>query len=59
MRWLAYCPVVPPRHYLPVIVFSFARRECESNATAMKKLELTDADEQQLIEEVGCTAPVS
>jgi len=40
------------RHYLPVIVFAFSRRECESNAMAMKKMELTDADEQQLIEEV-------
>lgn len=30
------------RHYDPVIIFSFSKRECERNALAMSKLEFTD-----------------
>lgn len=40
------------RGYLPVIVFSFSRRECEANAVALKRMDLTDDDEKKLIEEV-------
>mmetsp|Transcript_95215 Transcript_95215/g.308313 ORF Transcript_95215/g.308313 Transcript_95215/m.308313 type:complete len:1047 (-) Transcript_95215:81-3221(-) len=40
------------RGYLPVIVFSFSRKECESNAVALKKMDVTDDDEKKLIDEV-------
>lgn len=40
------------RGYLPVIVFSFSRKECESNAVALKKMDVTDDDEKRLIDEV-------
>ena len=40
------------RHYDPVIVFSFAKRECEQNALQMAKLDFTTADEKLLIEQV-------
>lgn len=40
------------RGYLPVIVFSFSRKECESNAIALKKLDVTDDDEKKMIDEV-------
>jgi len=44
------------RGYLPVIVFSFSRKECESNAVALKKLDVTDDDEKKLIDEVFSNA---
>ncbi|CAK9034607.1 unnamed protein product [Durusdinium trenchii] len=40
------------RGYLPVIVFSFSRKECEANAVALKKMDVTDDDEKRLIDEV-------
>eukprot|EP00929_Paragymnodinium_shiwhaense_P079590 TRINITY_DN4148_c0_g1_i1.p1 TRINITY_DN4148_c0_g1~~TRINITY_DN4148_c0_g1_i1.p1 ORF type:complete len:1051 (-),score=311.45 TRINITY_DN4148_c0_g1_i1:306-3458(-) len=40
------------RGYLPVIVFSFSRKDCEANAVALKKMDVTDDDEKQLIDEV-------
>jgi len=40
------------RGYLPVIVFSFSRKECESNAVALKKMDVSDDDEKKLIDEV-------
>uniref|UniRef100_A0A7S2Q2C1 Superkiller viralicidic activity 2-like 2 n=1 Tax=Zooxanthella nutricula TaxID=1333877 RepID=A0A7S2Q2C1_9DINO len=40
------------RGYLPVIVFSFSRKECEANAVALKKLDVTDDEEKKLIDEV-------
>mmetsp|Transcript_95298 Transcript_95298/g.208402 ORF Transcript_95298/g.208402 Transcript_95298/m.208402 type:complete len:1043 (+) Transcript_95298:202-3330(+) len=40
------------RGYLPVIVFSFSRKECEGQAVTLKKLDVTDDDEKKLIDEV-------
>jgi len=40
------------RGYLPLIVFSFSRKECEANAVALKKMDVTDDEEKQLIDEV-------
>jgi len=40
------------RGYLPLIVFSFSRKECEANAVALKKLDVTDDDEKRLVDEV-------
>jgi len=40
------------RGYLPLIVFSFSRKECEANAVALKKMDVTDVEEKQLIDEV-------
>jgi len=40
------------RGYLPVIVFSFSRKDCEANAVALKKMDVTDDDEKRLIDEV-------
>jgi len=40
------------RGYLPLIVFSFSRKECEANAVALKKLDVTDDQEKILIDEV-------
>lgn len=44
------------RGYLPVIVFSFSRKECEANAVALKKMDVTDDDEKRLIDEVFSNA---
>ena len=35
-----------------MIVFSFSRKECEANAVALKKMDVTDDDEKRLIDEV-------
>merc|ERR1719230_856803 len=35
-----------------VIVFSFSRKDCEANAVALKKMDVTDDDEKRLIDEV-------
>uniref|UniRef100_A0A7S1AV33 Superkiller viralicidic activity 2-like 2 n=1 Tax=Noctiluca scintillans TaxID=2966 RepID=A0A7S1AV33_NOCSC len=40
------------RSYLPLIVFSFSRKECEANAVALKKMDVTDDEEKKLIDEV-------
>lgn len=40
------------RGYLPLIVFSFSRKECEANAVALKKMDVTDDEEKKLIDEV-------
>jgi len=34
------------RHYEPVIVFSFSKRDCEAHALAMSKLDFTDGTGQ-------------
>lgn len=39
-------------NYAPIIVFSFSRKECETNAVALKKLDFTTDDEKKLIGEV-------
>ncbi|KAJ8652675.1 hypothetical protein O0I10_011682 [Lichtheimia ornata] len=38
--------------YHPVIVFSFSKRECEANAMQMSKLDLNDASERDMVDEV-------
>ena len=40
------------RHFDPVIVFSFSKRDCEAYATQMMKLNLNDDDEAALIQQV-------
>merc|ERR1712151_100509 len=40
------------RGYLPLIVFSFSRKDCEASAIALKKTDLTDDDEKRLVDEV-------
>jgi len=40
------------RGYLPLIVFSFSRKDCEAGAVALKKMDVTDDEEKQLIDEV-------
>ena len=44
------------RHYQPVIVFSFSKRECEQHAKAMAKLDFSDADERSLIDTIFTNA---
>lgn len=44
------------RGYLPLIVFSFSRKDCENHALALKKLDCTDDDEKKLIDEVFSNA---
>lgn len=44
--------MIMERDYSPVIVFSFSKRECESYATQMSKLDLNTADEKKLVNEV-------
>lgn len=40
------------RNYLPVIVFAFSKKECESNMLALKHVDLTRDDEKALIQQV-------
>mmetsp|Transcript_40266 Transcript_40266/g.96492 ORF Transcript_40266/g.96492 Transcript_40266/m.96492 type:complete len:1049 (-) Transcript_40266:146-3292(-) len=40
------------KSYLPVIVFSFSRKVCETSAMAMAKHDLTTSDEKKLIDEI-------
>ena len=40
------------RNYLPVIVFAFSKKECESNTLALRHVDLTKEDEKSLINEV-------
>jgi len=44
--------LIRDRNYDPVIVFAFSRRDCESLALQMSKLEFTDDEEKRLIAEV-------
>lgn len=44
------------RDWLPIIVFSFARRECEGNAMSVSTIDLTDDSEKELVEEVFMSA---
>eukprot|EP00397_Hematodinium_sp_SG-2012_P008434 GEMP01008494.1.p1 GENE.GEMP01008494.1~~GEMP01008494.1.p1 ORF type:complete len:1009 (+),score=176.13 GEMP01008494.1:21-3047(+) len=39
-------------NFAPIIVFSFSRKECETNAVTLKKLDFTTDDEKKLIGEV-------
>lgn len=40
------------RNYLPVIVFAFSKKECESNMMALRHVDLTRDDEKALIQQV-------
>ena len=40
------------RNYLPVIVFAFSKKECESNMMALRHVDLTKEDEKVLIQQV-------
>lgn len=44
--------MIKERSMYPVIVFSFSRRDCESMAMQMAKLEFNDEEEQALVEKV-------
>lgn len=38
--------------YLPIIVFSFSKKDVESNATSLKKLDLNSPEEKKLVEDI-------
>ena len=40
------------RNYLPVIVFAFSKKECESNMLSLRHVDLTRDDEKALIQQV-------
>ncbi|KAF5390934.1 hypothetical protein D9757_003924 [Collybiopsis confluens] len=44
------------KNYNPVIVFSFSRRECESNALTMSKFEFNSTEEQDLVADIFTNA---
>jgi ATP-dependent RNA helicase DOB1 len=44
--------MIMERKYEPVIVFGFARKECERMASQMAKLDVQGAEEKKLVEEV-------
>jgi len=46
-------------NYYPAILFSFSRRECESNALMLEKLSMNTEDEQNLVQTVFDNALVS
>jgi ATP-dependent RNA helicase DOB1 len=48
--------MIMDRRYDPVIVFSFSKRECETYALALAKMDFTSADEKALIEQVFVNA---
>ncbi len=43
------------KDWLPIIVFSFSRRECEGRALQISKLDLTSADEKALVRRARCS----
>lgn len=48
--------MIMERHYDPVIVFSFSKRECERYALQMSKLDFTTDEEKRLIQQVFTNA---
>ncbi|CDH60117.1 atp dependent rna helicase [Lichtheimia corymbifera JMRC:FSU:9682] len=44
--------MVMMKNYHPVIVFSFSKRECESNAMQMSKLDFNDENERDMVNQV-------
>lgn len=48
--------MIMDRNFYPVIVFSFARRECESLALQVSKLDFNSADEKELVRNVYTSA---
>ncbi|KAL6058327.1 Exosome RNA helicase MTR4 [Balamuthia mandrillaris] len=48
--------MIMERNYEPVIIFSFSKRECESMALQMSKLDFNNDDEKKLVESVFMNA---
>lgn len=48
--------MIMDKEYQPCIVFSFSKKDCESNAVAMAKLDLCDDAEKQLITQIFSNA---
>ncbi|GAN05553.1 ATP dependent RNA helicase [Mucor ambiguus] len=48
--------MVMMKNYHPVIVFSFSKRECESNALQMSKLDFNDESERDMVSQVFTNA---
>jgi len=48
--------MIMTRNYQPVIVFSFAKRECENNALMLSKLDFNDEEEKEMIQSVYTNA---
>jgi ATP-dependent RNA helicase DOB1 len=44
--------MIMKREYNPVIVFSFSKKDCETNALALSKLNMNSSDESDLVEKV-------
>lgn len=44
------------KNYDPVIVFSFSKRDCETFASQLKRLDLTTEDEKKFVEEIFTNA---
>lgn len=44
--------MIMERHYDPVIIFSFSKRETEANALKMVGLDFTSEEEKKLVEQV-------
>lgn len=44
--------MIMTQNYAPVIVFSFSKKECETHALAMSRLDNTGPDEKKLIDEI-------
>ena len=44
--------MIMERNFAPVIIFSFSKKECESYALAMSKLDFNTAEEKKLVDEV-------
>ena len=47
------------KNYNPVIVFAFSKRDCESHALSLSKLEFNSADEQATVEKIFSSAVAS
>ena len=44
--------MIMERHYDPVIIFSFSKRDCEALALQMAKLDFNEKDEKKLVETI-------
>lgn len=48
--------LVKEKGFVPVIVFSFSRRECESHARSVSKLSFNDENEEEIVETIFMNA---
>ena len=48
--------MIMDKNYDPVIVFSFSKRDCETYANQLKRLDLTTAEEKKFVEEIFTNA---